>query len=79
MDVKRVKSIVLGYCTLHNILCDKNQTVVGTQVDQEDTDTSVGVLKLGSWRKDEAEKTWTELKKIKGNTSNDAAKKSPTI
>ena len=74
MDVKRVESIVLGCCTLHNILCERNRTSIATQVDQEDPNN--GALIAGSWRKDRAKKTLEDLKKMKGNTGSEAAKDS---
>ena len=42
-------------------------------MDQEDTDN--GALIAESWRKDRAKKTLEDLKKMKGNTRSEAAKK----
>ena len=71
--MKRVESIVLGCCTLHNILCERNRTSITTQVNQEDTDN--GALIAGSWRKGRAKKTLEDLKKIKCNTGSEVDKK----
>ena len=58
-------SIVLGCCTLHNMLCALNEHEYLFSVDQEDENT--GELIPGSWRDHTARNTYERLRNMRGH------------
>ena len=72
MDEKTPQYIILGCCTLHNILCERNEPGYLSHLEHEDH--NAGNIIPGTWRNDQVAETYTALNRMGRGRHSDEAK-----